>query len=905
MHKKLIEVSLPLEDINKASSREKSIRHGNPSTLHLWWSRKPLATTRAVLWASLVDDPSSHPEKFPTPEAQEKERKRLFGILSNMVIWENTNNPDILKEARAELPDNLPELLDPFAGGGSIPLEGQRLGMKVHAHDLNPVAVLINKAMIEIPPKFAGLPPVNPETRRTIGSDCGWNGASGLADDVKYYGGILRDKAFDAVGNMYPKIDTPEGEAVVIAWIWARTVRCPNPACGCDMPLVNSFVLSSKKGHEVHVIPVIDDEKILRYEVRYGKNAPKSPKTGKGKFMCCACGSVASNEYLHEQFTGGNNGRVMIAIVAEGNNGRLYLSPTDEHVKAADVPLPEDYPDAEMNQDCTDLVSGRGYGFTHWHQLFTNRQLTMLTTFSNLIPDIMTMIEHDARNAGRDNPEEYAKAVGLYLAFVVDKLTDYHSAICSWHITGEKIRNTFGRQAIPMVWDYAEGNPFSNSSGCYSHMLQWIAEVIAELPACSEGEASQSEAQAEGKIRNVMISTDPPYYDNIGYADLSDYFYIWLRRTLKDIYPELFRLMLVPKNQELIAAPYRHKNSQDEARKFFEDGMKKVCANLREYASDDIPVTIYYAYKQKDTEDDKTSSSGWETMLNAIISSGFTITGTWPMRTERVGRTNEIASSALASSIVLVCRRRPSDAPAITRREFAAELRRNIPPALEKLQQSNIAPVDMPQSAIGPGMAIYSKYSRVLESDGQPMTIRTALQIINQELDAYLNGQDISLDSMSRFCVELYEQKGFDTIKFGDADNMARAKSISVASMTSKGIVQEERGEVHLTDREDLKECGSDVIWVLAQKLTYAMNMNKGGYLLCANIAAAAGAEYSERARALAYRLYTIADRKKWTKEAFAYNSLVVAWPNIMEKMNGIDPKAAQINISWGDDKNE
>ena len=878
MPKKLIEVSIPLKEINAASAREKSIRHGHPSTLHLWWSRKPLATTRAVLWASLVDDPGD-----------DEKRKDLFAILRKLVIWENTNNPDVLREARACLPKDLPELLDPFAGGGSIPLEGQRLGLTVHAHDLNPVAVLINKAMIEIPPKFAELPPVNPETRRNIGSDTGWAGASGLAEDVRYYGERMKEMAFARIGNMYPTIRTAEGEAKVIAWIWARTVKCPNPACGCEMPLVNSFVLSSKKGREVYVEPVIVDGKISGYEVRQGKNAPESPKTGKGSFKCAVCGAAVSNEYLHEQFKAGHDGRVMIGIAAEGRNGRIYVAPNEEHIKAADVPLPEDYPEVEMNQDCTDLVSGRGYGFTHWHQLFTNRQLTMLTTFSDLVSEVQEIAENDAKGTGRD-AKEYAEAVGVYLAFVVDKLTQYNSTLCLWDATRDGIAQAFGRQALPMVWNFAESNPFCNSSGCFSNMLDWVTKAVGRLPAKAEGEASRAEAQDEEKLRNVMISTDPPYYDNIGYADLSDYFYIWMRRSLRNIYPELFRTMLVPsKDNELIATPYRHDNSPEKAKTFFESGMAEVCKNLYKYATEDYPITIYYAYKQNEND---SASSGWETMLKAVIKAGFTITGTWPVHTELTSalKTN---INALGSSVVLVCRKRSPSAPHISRRNFLLELKRELSSAIQTLSDGSISPVDLPQSAIGPGMMVYSKYSGVLEPDGTPITVRDALR----EINALIDGDDEDLDSESRFCVELYRENGFDVVSYDDALKIARAKNVSVESMN--GTVFAEKGQVHLIDREDLKADAVGV-WALAQRLTYAME--KGGNPACGAIVKACGKVQAEKARRLAYRLYSIAERRKWAEEARKYNDLAESWNDVLKWADTLaKPVAEQINIPMED----
>lgn len=906
MPKKLIEVALPLEAINAESAREKSIRHGHPSTLHLWWARRPLAAARAVIWSSLVDDPSEHPEQFPTEEEQNRERQRLFAILEKLVKWENSNNPEILDAAKAEIlrstGNNPPPLLDPFAGGGAIPLEAQRLGLEAHAHDLNPVAVMINKAMIEIPPKFAGQAPVNPDARARLDASDGWIGAKGLAEDVRYYGEWMKQQAFKKIGHLYPKVKVPAaqggGEATVIAWIWARTVKCPNPACGCEMPLVRSFVLSKKKGKEAWIEPIFENGK-TRYSVHHeGKPAIEGTVNRKGA-VCACCGTPVEFPYIREQGKAGEIGNHLCAIVAEGNNSRVYLSADSEQILAAQVSKPEEYPDAVMPYNPRDFKTPN-YGMTYFSDLFTNRQLTALTTFSELVSEAQKQAEADAVAAGLANDHialseggtgarAYGEAVGVYLAFVIDKMTDYHSSICSWHNSGEIMRNTFGRQAIPMVWDYAEANPFCTSSGSYENMLDWVFNCVDNLPATNFGIVKQFDAQSDYGLRNIMVSTDPPYYDNIGYADLSDFFYIWMRQALKQTYPNLFRTMLVPKAEELVATPYRFDGSVEKARDFFEDGMLHTCQQIYQYAREDIPVTIYYAYRQSDTDngesETKTASTGWETMLSAVIQAGFAITGTWPMRTEMSNRSIASGTNALASSIVLVCRKRSEDAPMVTRRSFIAELKRELRPALQKLQRSNIAPVDLAQSAIGPGMGVYSKYSQVLESDGTPMAVRSALQIINQELDVYFNEQDGELDQNSRFCVDLYMQNAFNDIKFGDADTLARAKNTSVAALAAKGVLYAQKGSVHLLTREELPEKvdeREETIWLLCQQLTQAMAT--GGVAACAQIVVNMFGSNAERAKDLAYRLYTVAERKGWAQEAYAYNALVIAWPEIQSR---------------------
>ena len=901
--KKLIEVALPLEAINAESAREKSIRHGHPSTLHLWWARRPLATARAVIWSSLVDDPSSHPEQFPTEEAQQQERERLFDILTRLVKWENSNDEGILAEAKAEIMKstngNPPALLDPFAGGGAIPLEAQRLGLEAHAHDLNPVAVMINKAMIEIPPKFAGRSPVNPEAQRQGAANQGWKGAAGLAEDVRYYGEWMKQEAYKRIGHLYPKAKLEDGsEATVIAWIWARTVKCPNPACGCEMPLASSFVLSKKKGKCAWIEPHVYGEKV-EYTVHQGDKLGKvvEPKKGRGAtFVCPSCGETTLDAYVKDEGKAGRMGAQLMAIVAEGKHGREYLAPTAEHIHAAEVDKPDDYPDGAMPTNPR-WFSPPAFGMTDYSQLFTNRQLTALTTFSALVGEAQKKAEADAVAAGVFNDHialseggsgarAYGEAVGVYLAFVVDKMADYHSSICIWHTTGEKMANTMRRQAIQMTWDFAEANPFCSSSGCATNMINWVSNTITFLPAYNCGTARQFDAQSDNGLRNIAISTDPPYYDNIGYADLSDYFYVWMRQALKNTYPKLFRTLLVPKADELIATPYRHDGNTEKAKAFFEDGMFKTCCQLNKYACDTIPVTIYYAFKQSENETDekageKTASSGWETMLSAIIKSGFTITGTWPMRTEL---TTALKGSvnALASSIVLVCRKRAETAGSATRREFINALHREMRPALEKLQSANIAPVDLAQSAIGPGIGVFSRYKSVLEADGKPMSVRAALQIINQELDAFYNEQEGELDRESRFCVELFSQYAFNNIKFGDADILARAKNTSVQALAEHGVLMAAKGQVRLKTRDELPESvdtHESCTWLLTQQLARAMEV--GGVKACAAIVLNIFGSNAEEAKALAYRLYTICERKNWAQEGYAYNNLVVAWPDI------------------------
>ncbi|MCI6231066.1 MAG: DUF1156 domain-containing protein [Selenomonas sp.] len=912
--KKLIEVAIPLDDINAASAREKSIRHGHPSTLHLWWSRKPLATARAVLFASLVDAPSSHPELFPTEAEQEAERQRLFDIIRELVKWENVNNEEVLEQARAEIRrwnDEMPTLLDPFAGGGSIPLEAQRLGLKAIAADLNPVAVMINKAMIEIPPLFKDLPPVNPKDRETFGADADYHGAQGIAKDIHYYGELLKQKAYEKIGGLYPKVKDPETgeERTVIAWIWARTVKCPNPACGCEMPLVNSFWLSKKKGNETYIDPIVDGNHII-FDIKHGLGQAHNATVNRTGARCICCKTEISLSRIKEESKQNHMGKRLLAIVAEGDHKRVYFPANQEHeIKAKISRNKINYPDGNVAYDPRNF-SVKGYGIEYFSQLFTTRQLALLTTIQEIIPEIGKCVLEDAKQYFSEDmsclqdkgtgARAYSESIIVYLTFLLDKIVDYHSSLCGWTSAREVIRDTFGRQSVSMTWNFAEANPFSHSSGCFDNMLEWVENAVAALPCDIEGDAFQQNVTSDNEFHDFLISTDPPYYDNISYADISDFFYIWMRHTLLLVYPKIFGTMETPKADELVMNPYRMGigGSKEEnvlrAKSFFENRMSKTCKLLKKYTKTNLPVTIYYAFKQNDIEDENgKASSGWETMLSAIIRSGLTITGTWPVRTERKGRVNSIKTNALASSIVLVCRKRSKTIGNCSRKDFIRKLRRELTSAIAKLQSANIAPVDMMQSAIGPGISVYSRYEHVLEADGTEMSVRTALQLINQELDTFFGGQSEGLDAETRFAIELYTQQGYGEMAFGTADVLARAMNTSVAHIAETGCILSGKGIVRLTKREELpamkKSWSNEPSWMRLQRLAHAME--REGIRGCAELLMNAVGGQDEL-KHLAYRMYQIAEDRSESSEASVYNNLVISWEDIIARAN--EMRAAQ-----------
>ena len=932
-------MALPLDAINKACAREKSIRHGHPSTLHLWWARRPLAAARAVIFAQMVDDPSGYPDLFPTEKAREKERQRLFKIIEDLVLWENTTNETVLQKARDEIWQSwrrtcaqhadhpraeelfnryvLPAFHDPFAGGGSLPLEAQRLGLESYASDLNPVAVLINKAMIEIPPKFAGKPPVNPDWHNTPESEKAlslWKGAQGLAEDVRYYGKWMRDEAEKRIGHLYPKIEITDEmvkkrpdlnpyagkKLTVIAWLWARTVKSPNPAFAhVDVPLASTFMLSTKKGKEAYVEPVIENGG-YRFTVKVGTPedaiaAKLGTSAGKrAGFKCLMSGTPLPYDYIRSEGQAGRMGERMMAIVAEGVRGRVYLKPIPEMEAIALTATPEWKPDTPMYGKCRVNVSN--YGLDVYGDLFTPRQLVALTTFSDLVQEACEKLKQDAIQA--DLPDDgksfdklcsgataYADAVGVYLAFAIDRMAMTGNNLVRWNGVGQKAQHCFGRQALPMLWDFAEPNFFAKATGSVDAAVFYSYDPLNWMLPPISGSSKQEDAATQSTSHSKVVSTDPPYYDNIGYADLSDFFYVWLRRSLKPVFPDLFATLAVPKAEELVATPFRH-GTKEKAENFFLNGMTQAMHRLSEQAHPAFPVTIYYAFKQAESDGDEgITNTGWDTFLAAIIEAGFAISGTWPLRTEMKTRQIAIGTNALASSIVLVCRKRYVDAPIATRRDFVATLKSELPQALAHLQRGNIAPVDLAQAAIGPGMAVYTRYSKVLDAKGTPLTVREALSMINQTLDEALAEQEGDFDADSRWALTWFDQMGFAEGDYGIAEQLSKSKNTSVSGMVEAGILVSRSGKVRLLTPAELPQDWDPetdkrlTVWEMVHQLIRALET--GGDSAAAMLVAKLGSQ-AETARELCYRLYTLCERKKRANEAIAYNSLVQSWPEIM-----------------------
>jgi putative DNA methylase len=809
--------------------------------------------------------------------------------------------------------------------------------------------------MIEIPPKFAGRAPVGPEIEAERGTKKGtrnafedWSGARGLAEDVRRYGAWMREQAQQRIGHLYPKIRiTPEliaanacgesadgqkglkngglaglqpgQELTVIAWLWARTVKSPNPAFShVDVPLVSTFMLSSKVGKEAYVQPVVEGDG-YRFEVHTGR-PPAEAKGGttagkRAAFNCLISRVPIDYKYIRAEGAAGRMGQRLMAIVAEGARGRVYLSPEADHIAIAESAKPDWSPEMDLPNNPRDFKTPN-YGLTKFGDLFTPRQLVALTTFSDLVPEAIARIRADALAAGvaddgvgldsgGSGATAYAEAVGVYLAFALDKSTDRNTSLCAWEHRMDRMRNTFGRQSLPMVWDYAETNPFAGAGGDFYGTVVSLWEVLTKLNHGGAGEAAQADAQTQKVSADKVISTDPPYYDNIGYADLSDFFYVWLRRSLRPIFPNLYSTLAVPKAEELIATPYRH-GSKQAAEVFFLDGMTAAMHNLAAQAHPAFPVTIYYAFKQSDTsEGDGTHSTGWETFLEAVLRAGFALTGTWPMRTELSNRMIGSGTNALASSIVLVCRQRDASAETISRREFQRQLREHLPEALETMiggttGQSPIAPVDLAQAAIGPGMAIYSQYAGVLNQDGTPMRVHDALVLINREITEYLTPDAGSFDADTLFCNSWFEQYGWAEGPFGEADVLARGKGTSVQGVAQAGIADSGGGKVRLLRWADYqagwdpKLDARNPVWEATHHLIRALNTQgeaAAGALL------AAMPDKAEPIRQLAYHLYTLCERKKWAEDARAYNELITAWHAVLEASREQGPRGEQLGF--------
>jgi len=955
--KKLIEVAIPLEAISAASSREKRGRHGHPSTMHLWWSRKPLATARAILFCQLVDDPSSVPEEFDSDEKVENERIRLFAICSALCEWENTRDKFILSQAKAEIkrtwdrakadhgwaqrkePASMPPFYDPFAGGGSIPSEALRLGLRSFASDINPVSVLINKASIEIPSIFSGTTPLSADMCKNSLMSWQSDEANGLSADITYYGKIVNERAHKKLKDIYPsKLITEEitakrpdlkkyegKELEVIAWLWVRTVKSPNPFFSAvPVPLTTSFFLSNKKGKEAWIEPIIEQGS---YELELKVGTPLNPKAiaagtriSQGKFKCLMSGEVFDYKYVDQQAEQGGLGSRMVAIVLQGTRERVYVEPTPADAETASIEYTGWKPDVACKGTWASNAQGRRYGFNTFGDYFSNRQLTAINAIADGVRNIEKDVERDCINVSKfDIPgslearqaghRAYAQAISIYLSFALSKVININSTIASWMTDRGAFRETFARQGIAMSWDYAEANPFASTGGSYMTAIDKISKAVDSLPFGISSNAFLHDAKRRADQElpgKAIISTDPPYYDNIGYADLSDYFYVWLRKSTSHVYPHLFSTISTPKDAEIFASAYKH-GSKENAEKAFLLEMKMALNEITQISHPSYPITLYYAFKQVEkTDESGRSSTGWETFLASIIESGLAVVGTWPIRTESSGRIVANGANALATSMLLVCRQRDSSALVISRSEFRRELRAVIRQSVRELESSNLAPVDIAQAVIGPGMAIYSQAKSVLNTDDSQVSVRDALKEINAALDELLSQDEGELDADSRFALTFFESYGYSERDFGDAEDLAKARNLSVAGVAAAGILRSVAGKVKLLQRSEIEEDWDPTrdkrlcIWEATQQLIRRLEAEgeDSAALLLSQLKQTSGhGDLAANCKALAYRLYSHCEKTKQVEEARAYNGLVIAWPEL-ERLASSQPTETTVQAS-------
>lgn len=638
--------------------------------------------------------------------------------------------------------DILPLVWDPFAGSGAIPIAAQKLGLCCAANDLNPVAVTLARAAVDIPSRFTSMKPVHPGTPNKLS----YAGAEGLAEDVQFYGEWMENQALKRLNDTYPQLDSGD---IPFAWLWVRTVKCPNPACNCKIPLGSSFVLNNSKASQYWAEPLVNGGQ-LRFQIHEGPcpDGKESNKIGSNgaRFRCPVCGGITTEEYIKRNGAAHAIGTEMMAVVTNSGGKKCFFSPDERQKSAADVAPLGDIPRGTIPVNAH-WFSPPSYGITEYADLFTPRQLAMLSTFSDLVQEAQDMAASAALAAGMNadgGPLEeggtgalaYGQAVGVYLAFVVDKMADYNCSMCSWRTAGGNIRSTFGRQAIPMVWTFAEGNPFSKVSGNFKSMLSSVAGSVQQLGNGIPTIVSQGNALTMEHPQNTMVCTELPYYRDIGYADLSDFFYIWLRRSLKKTYPEMFSPLSTSKD-ELSTAEIYSGIPKDVAEEKYRTGLMTICKKLYACSSIEYPALLFYCFRKSDLEciehgEPGCNQSAWEYMLESLHTAGFCINSVWPMRSE------PLSEKADSTRVLIVARKGDHHLGQITRRGFINTLKRELPARLQKMWRGTVLPEDEFLSCMGQGMGIFSKYEFVLNADGSAMCMHDALQIICTECREFI-----------------------------------------------------------------------------------------------------------------------------------------------------------------------
>lgn len=733
--KKLIEMALPLKKLSSSSMGEKAHK-GHPGNMHLWWHRSPVDASTALLKA-VIENASSY-------EQQTMDFNLAIQAEQDAIAKTDT-------EATPRIgTDKYPIICDPFSGFGGLAIAAQKAGLNVQAGDLNAVATLLTKAATEIPSRFADARAVNPASERKM-----YFGAEGLATDVEYYGGVLKKHAEKALSNNYPEMDISGKKLQVYSWIWVRTMECPNPACRCQMPMATSYVLSKLKGKEYWAEPVVE-ENDLRFVIHQGI-CPEGKETNKhgsngSKFQCPVCGTITKDE---EVKAAGKNGRLNIQLMAVSvltQDGRIFVEPDDDQRKAAMVAIPEDTPIGAIPINSR-WFSPPGFGLTEYADIYTPRQLLLLTTFCNLIPKIIEQATADALAMGMAPEEEglnnggngalaYGQAIGVYLALAIGKMVNFQSTICTWDNRNGNVRAAFTRQAMPMTWVFAEGNPFSSATGNFDSMLKSVYESVARLYTGGSAVVQQDNATTMQFPPDSILFTELPYYDNVGYSDLSDYFYIWLRKCLRDVYPELFKKVVTSK-EELASIPEHYHGDAVAAVKAYRTGIEQLCCHFYAAASEEYPSVIFYEYSDQDEKSIEAIErvndlSPLEYLLHSLMKEGFMISGIWPIRTEKP---NPCFKSF---RIAVIFRKKSAESHNITRRVAINTLKRELPGMLDIAFREDIDELDKPVSALGLGLSVLTRYRKVLNADGSEMDIHDALQLIWHEAKGYLDACSIN-----------------------------------------------------------------------------------------------------------------------------------------------------------------
>ncbi len=873
---KLIEVALPIEAISAACRREKERKTGTIRNVHKWFAPMPGPAWRALLFAALVDDPGD-----------DETRQKLLDLIVKLVPPDGgPPSAEALADARAliaeEMNGYLPTVLDPFCGGGSTLVEAQRLGLPTVGSDLNPVPALITRVLTELVPMVSGREPLVGDPAE-LGKIAG-GPLDGFLADLRHYGKRIRQHALEQIGQLYP--ESPDG-ATVVAWLWARTVTCPNPACGAISPLIASFWLSKRSGANVWIEPTASPDR-TRAHMKIRKGASGNVPAGTVKRTgahCAVCSTPIPLSHVRSEGRNGRLGLQLTAVVTDSGGGRSYREPTPTDMRAAEIARPDDAPDVPIPEHALGFRV-QLYGMQTFADLFTNRQLIALGAFA----DAVALVPDWVRENGGD--EIYGKAITSTLGLCVGKLAQSNSSQARWNVRSSgssKAEPAFGRHTLSMVWDFAETNPFGESVGSWLGQIESVSGGLRSLSTnAPPSRVAAIDARGAGSLLSSpgLVATDPPYFGQIGYADLSDYFYVWLRRSLRDVLPDFFATVATPKRTELIAEPARHGGDRSAATNFFIEGFTETFGVLGNASHPDLPMLIVYAHRQEESNDGGLTATAWDAMLSAILQAGLRIAGTWPIHGAREARQISIGTNSLASYVVLVCRPQLADAQVGDLQSFLSVLRAELPRAIEKVKQAAISAIDLGQAAIGPGMAIFSRFAYVVDpATGKRMTVHRALELINQVRAEAIDDFAGALSPETRWAMNWFRDYGFNEADFGQAEKLFTQMNTSLDQLKAAGVADSRRGKVRLLRRNELPTSwdpeadGRRLEW---ETLLHLVKRHEEGG------EEAAGAllrRVEDDAEAVNNLAYWLVDKCQFTQgpEVLAFDDLITSWPRITE----------------------